>query len=149
MVDHEDKAMRQHLRMMMSVLQLKSKQEPPVLDTDRLHYLVNLPPVQFAIADFTKKKECESEWTSSSFYSHPQGYKLCLVVYPNAMLYGKGTNMSVFVGLLNGGHDDSLSWPLDADIVIELLNWRDNKGHHEQTIPYYYSCIIMKCNYTL
>ena len=137
MEEHKDKAMCQHLRM--SMLQLKSKQETPALNADRSHNLINLPPVQFTIVDFAKKMESEAEWTSPSFYSHPQGYKLCLVVYPNGILYEKGTNMSVLVGLLNGEHDDSLSWPLDADIVVELLNWRDDKGHHKETVAYYSS----------
>ena len=38
------------------------------------------------------------------------------------------------VGLLKGEHDDRLGWPLELDVAIELLNWREDKGHHEQTV---------------
>ena len=55
----EDNAMRQHLRMMISVVQLKLYEEPPVavsVTTKHSEYLVNLPPVKFIISDFTGEK---------------------------------------------------------------------------------------------
>ena len=84
--------------------------------------------------DFLKMKESNTEWVSPPFYTHPHGYKLCLVVYPNGIEYGKGSHVSVFVGLLKGEHDDQLGWPLELDVAMELLNWREDKGHHEQTV---------------
>ena len=135
MEEHEKKAVHQHLRMMMSVVQLKPPQEPPAAVSEQSQYLVNLPPVEFTITDFTKKKECNAEWVSPSFYSHPKGYKLCLVVYPNG-ISKKGTHVSIFVGLLNDTIDDKQNLPLDADIKVEMLNWRKNEDHQEDMFSF-------------
>ena len=56
MEEHEDKAMRQHLRMMISMIQLKPNQEPPAVISATAK-LVNLPPVKFTISDFTNWRE--------------------------------------------------------------------------------------------
>ena len=63
MEEHE-KDLRQHLHMMMSVVQLKPPQEPPAtvsVTADKSEYLYSMPPVWFTIADFTKEKECNTE----------------------------------------------------------------------------------------
>ena len=93
-----------------------------------------LLPIEFTIADVLKKKESNTEWVSPPFYTHPHGYKLCLVVYPNGIDFGKGSHVSVFVGLLKAKHNDQLAWPLELDVAIKLLDWREDKGHHEQTV---------------
>ena len=92
------------------------------------NYLINLPPVEFVITEFTEKKEGNTEWVSPPFYSHPQGYKLCLTVFPNGIYTGKGRYVSVAVDILDGGFE-RLSWPFEADIEVELLNWRQDNGH--------------------
>ena len=64
MEEHEKEALRQHLHMMMSVVQLKPPQEPPAtvsVTADKSEYLYSMPPVWFTIADFTKEKECNTE----------------------------------------------------------------------------------------
>ena len=53
---------------------------------------------------------------------------------PNGIEYGRGSHVSVFVGLLKGEHDDQLGWPLELDVAIDLLNWREDKEHHERTV---------------
>ena len=93
-----------------------------------------LLPIEFTIKDFLKMKESNTEWVSPPFYTHPHGYKACLVVCPNGIGIGKGSHVSIFVGLLNTKHDDQLVWPLELDVAIELLNWRENKGHRERTL---------------
>ena len=134
MEEHEDKAMRQHLRMMLSVMQLK---EPPAAVTatpnKQLEYLVNLPPVEFTITDYTKKKECDAEWMSPPFYSHPQGYKFCLVVYAN----GHNCPKHLSVGVLFLESDDvRVDWPLEIGFTISLLNWRSDKQDYQKVIEY-------------
>ena len=121
---------------MMSLMQSKAKQGSSVVSliASQSQYLCNLLPVEFLINDFLQKRGCNAEWRSPPFYSHPHGYKLCLVVYPNGGWRGKDTHVSVFVGILNGEHDDHLVWPLDADVIVELVNWKDQKGHHERTV---------------
>ena len=82
---HEDMAMRQHLQMMMSLLQSKPTHPSPSTTIECSQYIFNMPPVEFIIIDFLKMKESDVEWISPPFYSHPHGYKLCLVVYPNGL----------------------------------------------------------------
>ena len=138
MDEHEDKAVRQHLRMMMSMMQLTPNQEPPAstvvaatCTTKQLEYLVNLPPVEFTITDFMKKKECNAEWVSPAFYSLPQGYKFSLVVYPNG--YGAtNTHFSVAVLLLEA--DDAK--PLEVGFIVDLLNWKEDKQNFQEVIEF-------------
>ena len=135
MEEHEDKAVSQHLRMVMNLhSKPKQKSRNPSLSSNDSQFLFSLPPVKFTITDFLTMKESNTEWVSPPFYTHPHGYKVCLVVYPNGIEHGKGSHVSVFVGLLKGEHDDQLGWPLELDVAIDLLNWREDKGHHEQTV---------------
>ena len=128
-------AMCQHLRMVMSLLQSKPTQPSSLSPaTNHSQYLFRLPPVKFTIMDFVKMKESDAEWISPPFYTHPYGYKLCLVVYPNGIYFGKGTHVSVLVGLMKGEHDDQLNWPVEVDVAVELLNWKEDNGYHEGTL---------------
>ena len=51
------------------------------------------------------------------------------------MRIAKDTHVSVGVCLLKGENDESLKWPLNSEICIQLLNWREDKGHVEMIIP--------------
>ena len=31
-------------------------------------------------------------------------------------------------------YDDQLQWPFVGNVVIELLNWKENKKHHQTTV---------------
>ena len=141
MEEHEDKAMRQHLRMMMRCLHSKL-----VAFSPSQSYLFSLTPLEFTIGDFLKMKQSNAEWVSPPFYTHPHGYKLCLVVYPNGIVIGKGSHVSVFVGLLKGAHDDQLAWPMELDVTIKLLNCREDKNHHELTLTMNSDCYLVSKN---
>ena len=41
----------------------------------------------------------------------------------------KNTILSVFIHLMRGEHDDHLHWPLECSVGVELINWREDKGH--------------------
>ena len=49
-------------------------------------------PVQRTIPNFAKTKEKNGDYKSEPFYSHPDGYKMCLWVFPN----GYGTSRDTF-----------------------------------------------------
>ena len=38
---------------------------------------------------------------------------------------------------MKGEYDESLMWPLNSEITIQLLNWREDKGHVETIIDHY------------
>ena len=33
---------------------------------------------------------------------------------------------------MKGQHDDHLQWPFTGTIIIELLNWLEDKGHYKK-----------------
>ena len=91
---------------------------------------------EFTLTEFSKRKQLNNRYVSPTFYTHPQGYKLCLQVDANGygIGIGKGTHVSIFATLMRGEHDQHLQWPFTGDIIIELLNWRGDKGHHNMTL---------------
>ena len=42
---------------------------------------VMLPPVNFVMTDFEDHYESEDQWFSEPFYTHEEGYKMCLSVF--------------------------------------------------------------------
>ena len=85
---------------------------------------------EFTLTEFTKRKQFNNEYYSQPFYSHPYGYKLCLHVYANGDGKGKGTHISIFATLMKGDYDKNLQWPFEGDVLVEILNWRDDKHHY-------------------
>ena len=72
---------------------------------------VKVPPVDIIMDDFEEKKNnsvLSNDWYSPPFYSHSEGYKMCLRVDANGNGDGKGTHVSVFVCLVRGEFDDVL-----------------------------------------
>ena len=90
---------------------------------------------EFTLTEFSKRKQFNNRYYSPPFYTHPQGYKLCIEVYANGFGDGKGTCVSIFATLMQGEHDQHLQWPFTGEFIIELLNWREDKGHDKRTLP--------------
>ena len=88
----------------------------------------------FAVPSFHSMKEKCLPFFGSPIYTHRGGYKLCPYVNPNGYGAGKGTHVSVSCVLMCGEHDDALPWPVEADVVLEMLNWRENKNHKRRTV---------------
>ena len=109
----------------------------PRLPIDCLsQYLYNQAPMEFIISDYHKKKEADEEWYSSPFYTHNKGYTFRLKVYPNGDGTGSGSHLSVYTTLMRGEYDKVLAWPFEGDIRVELLNWKEDKNHHSDTLPF-------------
>ena len=86
--------------------------------------------------NFSGYKRMGCEWVSTPFYTGPDGYKLQLGVDANGEGSGKGTHVSAYMYLMKSENDDMLTWPFKCDITIRLLNWREDKGHVEETVPF-------------
>ena len=54
--------------------------------------------------------------------------------YPR--LLSGDTQVSVYVCLMRGEHDDQLKWPFRGDITVQLLNQRRGQEHVEHTITF-------------
>lgn len=88
----------------------------------------------FAVPSFRSLKEKNVLFYGPPVHTHRAGYKLCPRVDPNGFGAGKGTHVSLSCTLIRGEHDDALPWPIEADVVLEMLNWRENKNHKEHTV---------------
>ena len=105
----------------------------------------NLPPwavgnclCQFTITSFTQFKLKEASFYSPPFYTNLRGYKLIVFVYAstfNCFNTTKGTCMSLHARLMKGEYDDTLAWPFSGDVVVEILNWREDKNQQEHVLP--------------
>ena len=73
---------------------------------------------------------------SPSFYTSPDGYKMCVRVDANGLGDGKGTHVSVFAYLMKGDNDNSLTWPFTGTVTFELLNQLEDRYHHRNSFTF-------------
>ena len=59
-----------------------------------------------------------------------------LEVYPNGCGDGKGTHISIMACLLKGKNDCNLKWPINIDLITELINWRKDNSKILYTIHF-------------
>ena len=92
-------------------------------------------PVEIVMTKFSEHKCNNDQWYSPPFYTHPQGYKMCLRVDANGNGGSNGTHVSVFACMMRGEFDDHLKWPFKQNITVTLL---DQEGEETLTriIPY-------------
>ena len=88
---------------------------------------------QFTISEYSKRKQFNNQYFSPPFTTSPQGYTFCLNVDAYGYGSGKGSHLSIFAVIMKGQHDDRLQWPFTGTIIIELLNWLEDKEHHKRT----------------
>ena len=84
-------------------------------------------PAAFIMNDFQQHKIDDNVWYSSPFYTHPQGYKMCLTVTPNSFDEYHHTHTAVGICLMKGEFDNQLKWPLRSHITIRLFSQVDNE----------------------
>ena len=65
-------------------------------------------PIEVTVTEFHMRKIYNSEYLSPPFYTHKNGYKMRLEVYPNGYGDGKCTHISLFARLLKGKNDCNL-----------------------------------------
>ena len=92
-------------------------------------------PITVRMANFSVLRK-NYEWFNLFFFSHDNGYKLCLRVFPSGYEDARETSMSVFVQNMNGPHDNNLLLPMKGLVVVELLNQIKDKHHYHRTISY-------------
>ena len=89
---------------------------------------------QFIITEYSKRKQFNNICFSPPFTTSPQGYRFFLNVYTNGWESGEGSHLSFGAYIMKGQHDDCLQWPFTGTIIIELLNWLEDKGHYKKTL---------------
>ena len=125
-------------RLTQGMSDMREKQERDGMELERQATTLELvdarirsAPFQFTMPDFEKHKAADDEWYSEPFYTHPEGYKMCLCVYANGYATARQSHISVFAFLMRGMFDEHLKWPLACYITIELLNQKENEGHRK------------------
>ena len=86
-------------------------------------------PVILKMSDFNKLKKDNVAWCSDPFYTDVKGYKMCIKAYPAGNGAGKDSHLSFYLCLMEGPHDDSLSWPMQCNFQIKLLNQVSDSQH--------------------
>ena len=114
------------------ILTSKSQSNSPTLPPDSPKLI--LLPANLTMTSFEQHKLNDDHWVSQPFYTHSQGYKMCLRVTANGQGSGRGTHITVAVYLMKGEFDDQLEWPFRGDITIQLLNQQGDPGHFTRTI---------------
>ena len=90
--------------------------------------LRNEEPFAFRMRDFAKRKNEQTEFFSSSFYTGPYGYHMCIIICPG------DTHVSIFGQFLEGKNNKELTWPFVGEITFTLLNQLEDKNHHIDTV---------------
>uniref|UniRef100_A0A1X7T0P9 MATH domain-containing protein n=1 Tax=Amphimedon queenslandica TaxID=400682 RepID=A0A1X7T0P9_AMPQE len=93
-------------------------------------------PVEVLMTSFASHHKSNDHWYSPSFYSHQEGYKLCLRVRANGESEGSGTHLSIHVHLMRGDHDETLKWPVRGKVKLELLNRKCDEDHFAGEIEF-------------
>ncbi len=78
--------------------------------------------IVFKITDYSLKKRNKEVFTCDPFYTHTNGYKMCVKVFLNGTESGAGTHVSVATCLLQGPFDKHLKWPFTWTVKIEILD---------------------------
>ena len=87
-------------------------------------------PVIIKWPDYSEVKQVAKDANGSifyytrPFYTHHNGYKMQLRVYPYAE-----NNISIYCHLMQGENDDHLKWPYKETITITLLNQLEDSHH--------------------
>ena len=89
---------------------------------------------QFKISQYSERKKFDNIYYSPPFTTSPQGYKFCLKMYANGYGSSKGSHLTITAVIMKGQHDSRLKWPFTGTIIVEVLNWLEDKEHREQTL---------------
>lgn len=101
---------------------------------DHMQCKDHVAPIVMKMSKFT----LQETWSSPSFYTHANGYKLQLKVsrtrthtHNSTSLFGIHINkLSVSIVPSEGPFDEHLSWPMVARVSVRLLNQIQNSQHH-------------------
>ena len=134
MGDHETQSLQSHFELS---LQRIHELENTMTRRDYMkESQINRVPVTFKIDQFSVRKKGDEIWQSDPFYTHPQGYKLCLKVYPNGAETGKGCAISIYLYLMKGPFDNKLRWPFLCVFKVAVLNQYEDANHKIQEIKF-------------
>ena len=119
--------------MVISVVFIISASRVPLLF---YHTKIHYPPVDIITNKFGERKTSEEYWYSPSFYSHPRGYKMCLMLRTCGQDEGYGTHLSLYIHIMSGEYDEELTWPFKGEVQLQLLNQLSDDDHFNATVKF-------------
>ena len=69
---------------------------------------------------------------SSPFYRC--GYKCKIGIYPNGFDSGENTHMAVYLVIMKGEYDATLTWPFDKKFTFTLIDQQENEHNRENIV---------------
>ncbi len=94
---------------------------------------LQLPPFYFTAYNY---EQCKNTIMSTPFYSHPNGYKMCLQIYPIGYNIGLNTHMSLYVVIMRGEFDDTLQWPFTGRVTIDMYSFKSKQWTQIQVVDF-------------
>ena len=138
--EHNKESVQEHLQMTKEEIQMTKEELQMAKETIESLKLTQRtkvsPPFVAKLMYYTQKKQGNKDWYSPGFHTSPGGYKMRLWVYPNGNDDGQGTHVSCYICLMSGKYDDTLEWPFQGEVTIELLNQLEDKNHKKHYILY-------------
>ena len=131
--EHEGDS-QQHLQLAIDTVR---QQQITIRDQETIIALSREMPMKYKFTNYDHHKTVNDTIYSPAFYTSPGGYKMCIGVYANGNVEGKGTHVSVFAYLMKGENDDHLPWPFTGKVTIKLLNQLENTNHHSRCITFF------------
>ena len=117
---------------------LRLKQDEDRRSIELLQNYSSILPIIYTLDEYeARRRRGDMGWSSAPFYTHLQGYRMCLWVDIGGNGPGKGIYISVFLSLMKGEFDAKLKWPFRGSVVVQLLNQRDEDSHHTEVIKYH------------
>lgn len=105
-------------------------------ELEKLRSHMCILPLQFTVHTVCKLQRDKTKWVSMPFYTHAQGYKLCLKVYPGGHFTSLGTDLSLYVCIMKGEYDDWLQWPFRGTLPIQVLDQVHGKDHVGHSVKF-------------
>lgn len=131
----ENKQLRQHLTVLTDLQQQVNPPEVHVSTPTEFTWPV-LEMTNFQQHKNISEGPSGDIWYSPPFFTHNQGYKICLAVRANGFHGALGTHVTVCVRLIGGEFDDSLNWPLQGVISFKLIDRQGTNAHHKFDVVY-------------
>ena len=91
-------------------------------------------PFTWKIGSFSEllrkaKSREQTDLYSSPFYRY--GYKFKLLISPNGQGDGKDTHLSIFIIIMKGEYDASLTWPLTKEVTLTVIDQQEDANARE------------------
>ena len=99
-----------------------------------IHELRAQCPLKIPIIKMQNYSQNKEEWISPGFYVSTGSYKMALKVSHRMDKLLRTDYLSCHLALLPGEYDDTLEWPFQGDVTVELLNQKENRDHKKKII---------------